>query len=367
MKVVRITEECKVIDRGIETATLEKGKFYIMSDIFFDRVYFTNPNIFGLEVPFKEVYNKYKGQPLDNKKILILRHGGGGDILFMMTGARELKRMYPSMKLGIAIGKQYDPIVKYSMTENIYTLPLKLDIWNNYHYHLIFENLIENNKEAEEFNSYDLFMREMGLDIKKVDPENKIPSITVKDEEIDQAKKEHLFLLSPKKKIGIQIESSSPIRTYPPYHYIKVAKMLTDKGYQVYLFGGENQKNIIDSLIEEIDKVEVYDVSGPNLRKAIVIAKLMDCFIAPDSMFIHIAGAFRIPVIGIYTPFHSGARMRYFKNAIGIDSQVGCSPCWTHGHSPCHKGNPSPCFSTITPELIIEVFEKKIEGELWGR
>ena len=93
----------------------------------------------------------------------------------------------------------------------------------------------------------------------------------------------------------------------------------------------------------------------------------MDCFIAPDSMFIHIAGALGIPVIGIYGPFHSNVRMKYFKNAVGIDIDCGCSPCFKHGHHPCPKGNPSPCFSLISEDNILDIFEKTVEEKIFNR
>jgi len=89
---------------------------------------------------------------------------------------------------------------------------------------------------------------------------------------------------------------------------------------------------------------------------------MMNYFIAPDSMFIHIAGAFNIPVIGIYGPFHSETRMKYLKNSVGIDMEVGCSPCYLHGHQSCPKGDPSPCFSIVTPEIILEAFNKLEEN-----
>jgi len=372
MKVVKIGEDCQLFDGDSPVIKLEGGKFYIMSDILKERFSTLRPDVFNFEIPFSEVYNKYKGQPLNGKKIFMLRHGGGGDILFMMTGANVLKEMYPDMKLGVAIGSQYVPLLQGSIVDTIHSLPIPLDVWNEYHYHLMFEGLIEDNKEAQEFNAYDLFMKEMGLDISTVLSEKKIPKLFITEEEKDKMFNENISLAYTNKKIGIQVASSSSIRNYPYYHYIKVASALIEKGYQVYFFGGGPQMGTIENLMTEIRRdsevtTQIVNMANHNLRASLIVASFMDCFIAPDSMFIHIAGALDIPVIGIYGPFHSDLRMRYFKNAVGIDVDCGCSPCFQHGHFPCHKGDPSPCFSLISPELIINVFEKKIEGELWSK
>jgi len=337
MKVVKIGEDCQLFDGDSPVIMLEGGKFYIMSDILKERFSALRPDVFNFEIPFNEVYNKYKGQPLNGKKIFMLRHGGGGDILFMMTGANVLKELYPDMKLGVAVGSQYVPILQGSIVDTIHSLPIPLDVWNEYHYHLMFEGIIEDNKEAQEFNAYDLFMKEMGLDISLVLPEKKIPKLFISEDEQEKMCQDHSSLKHPKKKIGIQVASSSPIRNYPYYHYIKVASALIEKGYQVYLFGGGPQMGTIENLIKEIARdfvmaPDIYNMANYNLRDSIIAASFMDCFIAPDSMFIHIAGALDIPVIGIYGPFHSDLRMRYFKNAVGIDVDCGCSPCFQHGH-----------------------------------
>lgn len=364
MKVIQVAEKCELVVGINVVQSFEKDKCYIMSDIFLEKLLRLYPGFVGLEIPFAEIYNKYEGQDLNNKKIMMLRHGGGGDILFMLTGASELRRIYPNMYLGAAISQQYEPIVRGSIVEKVYSMPLALDKWNEYHYHLIFEGVIESNREAKEYNSYDLFMKEMGLDITKVNPENKIPSIDIFPSEIDEVKDKISYINDSSKKIGIQIETSSPIRNYPPHNYIIIASELIKKGYKVFFFGGELQDKLATLLVQKIG-VRSYNATSSSLRDSIVLASFMDCFIAPDSMFIHIAGALRIPVIGIYGPFLSELRMKYFKNAIGIDASTTCSPCFLHGHHYCPKGSPSPCFSLIKPELVIKVFEEFIENKLW--
>lgn len=352
MKVVYIKEKCELRVGENVINSLEEKNFYIMSDAFHQKLQFLAENILGTEIPFREIYNPYKGQDLSGRKVLALRHGGGGDILFMTTGLKELKKKFSSSKLSVAIGEQYIPLAENEPEiEKIFSIPIKLEEWEQFHYHLIFENIIENNPFAREYNAYDLFLMQMGLDIKEIPPERKIPTIS---SPLDLAIKEYL-LYSPIKKVGIQVEASSPIRNYPIYNYAEVGKILEAKNYEIYLFGSQKQEDSIKYIASQLKNPKI--IMG-ELRDAIMTTRFMDYFIAPDSMFIHIAGALGVPVIGIYGPFHSSLRMKYFKNSVGIDAKTACSPCFLHGHNPCPKGNPSPCFSLITPKVIMKAFEE---------
>ena len=409
MKVFQVLNDCQIMIGEDVTEKFAKGKFYISSDDYFSKLSMFIGGAIGIEIPFKEIYNKYEGQDLNGKKLFAMRHGGGGDILFMLTALIEIKRKYKNSRIGIAIREQYMGLVlqrierekerpdhidqknskelkefntprylrrserekesiltSFSSDEDnlineFHSLPIPLDIWNQYHYHLTFENLIENNPDARKYNAYDLFMKQAGLDIKQVPPQNKIPYIKIEENEKRFIHMEFSHLVNGRPKVGIQIKTSSPIRTYPPYNYINIGKKLVEKGYDVYLFGGNNENSLAEQLIKEIG-IGSYNVTQKNLRGSVVTASMMDFFIAPDSMFIHIAGAFNIPVIGIYGPFHSETRMKYMKNSVGIDVQCGCSPCFLHGHQSCPKGDPSPCFTLITPKIILEAFDKLEEN-----
>jgi len=361
MKVVQVLEDCSISGGGSTALEFKKGLFYIISDDLHNKLKIVIGHVLGVEIPFKEIYNQYKGQDLNNRKLLALRHGGGGDILFMTTGLHELKRMYPDSSLNVAISPAYLSLVENNPNiDGVIPLPISLTEWNKYHYHIIFENIIENSFMAQEYNAYDLFMMKMGLDVKAIPPERKIPEIFINDSEIDLILKKFKGIKIGKKSIGIQAEASSPIRKYLPHNFVKVGKALINKGYELFFFGSPNQENGINYLVQQCGEGSHKVIE--DLRTALVVAKHMDYFIAPDSLFIHVAGAFRIPVIGIYGPFHSDLRMKYFEQSIGINAVTNCSPCFRHGFHPCIKGDPSPCLSLITSKHILQAFDELVVG-----
>lgn len=361
MKCIQILKDCSILGGGSTELEFKGGEFYILSDDLLHKLRIIIDHVLGVEIPFKEIYNQYKGQDLNNRKLISLRHGGGGDILFMATGLAELKRKYPKSDLSVAISPAYFPIVENNPDINeVISLPIPLSEWNRFHYHNIFESLIENNPLASKINAYDLFLMKMGLDIEAVPPENKIPKLFITPNEKVDIEKAFPSLLFKRKRVGIQVEASSPIRKYLPHHFVEVGKGLIERGYEVYLFGNHAQENSITYLKGAIGK-GVYSIVT-DLRQALVVASYMNYFIAPDSLFIHVAGALEIPVIGLYGPFLSELRMKYFKRAIGIDARTNCSPCFRHGHHPCEKGDPSPCLDLITPEIILTAFDE-LTGE----
>jgi len=367
MKVVRMVDTCQIKRGEYTVEDLQKGKFYIMSDAIHQMIQVLAPGVFGLEIPFHEVYNEYKGQSLGNKRVLAIRHGGGGDILFMSTAMKIVKRRNPEAKISLGVGAQYRPLVEgESEFYKIYDLPILLDDWNNYHYHAYFEGLIEGSREAEEFNAYDLFIKSVGYDPKEVPAADKIPHININayalfrvGEVFDKQFK------NGRPRVGIQAMTSTSIRNYPPSLWPAVAEKLIKRGFDVYFLGSTAQSHMIGNLCEAVG-ANCYNGVFEKLVDSLALASQMNYFIGPDSLFIHVAGALGRPVVGIYGPFKSALRMQYFKSAIGIDVEVGCSPCFMHGHFPCYKGDPSPCFSVISPDVVIKSFDvlkEEVDGQ----
>jgi len=362
MKVFQVLEDCEIRRPNSSVTKLQKDNFYISSDALLNQMKLFAPAAIGIEIPFKEIYREYNGEDLNNKSVLMMRSGGGGDILFMSTGIKELCRKFPSADISVAISDQYFCLVEREKEINkVFSLPIKLSDWNNFHYHIIFEGIIENNLEASKYNAYDLFMIKMSLNVKEILPKNKIPQISLSEPMLKQVKNNISQLQDPNvKRVGIQVSSSSPIRNYPAYGLVRLAKHLIDRDFEIYLFGGKAQESLIFSMIKSLGS-KSFNMASNSLDKSIHIAHYMDYFVAPDSMFVHIGAALGKPVLGIYGPFPSKSRMLYFPKCIGIDANTACSPCFIHSHNSCPRGNPSPCFSLITPEVLIAGMDRLIE------
>ena len=364
MKIVFVNDDLHV---GVDPhkLSLYKNTWYVMSDT--DIAQFKNlaPEKIGDITDFKEAYRPYNGEDLNGKTLLTLRSGGIGDLLFMTPAFKHIKEKYKDCKIMAAAGFSYkDVLFNNPHIDELYSMPFSTRILDMADYHLMFEGLIENNVLAQSINAYDLFTEAFKIKSSELTREEKQPIIVLKDEETDGAQDFLIKHLGTKKLlVGMQIETSTERRTFPHEKTIRLMKVLFEEDFNIVVFGGMRQRPLAESFSMELKKfhedkrVVFLPLTNLTLRHNIAIASLVDIHINPDSAFVHIAAAFNIPQIGIYGPFPSKVRMFHFSNAIGLNAEVACAPCFKHGYWACEKGFPSPCFSVIDVDAILEAMD----------
>jgi ADP-heptose:LPS heptosyltransferase len=75
---------------------------------------------------------------------------------------------------------------------------------------------------------------------------------------------------------------------------------------------------------------------------------------------IHFAAGLEVPAVGLYGPFKSDLRVKYYPRCIGMDSTHHCCPCFKHGHEHCEEakrlngGIGAPCFDSIDKGEIVK-------------
>lgn len=355
------------IYRGL---ALKKNEEYVMSGAVMNQLAKMYPGSVEATGRFDSIYH-----PLDlsmikeGDTVFLFRSGGIGDVMFMLPLVR-----YLSQKRGCRVYTASSPMYcdvfnNNPYIEDFFQMPFSTKKMEEFKYHQMFEGVIEDNGiKAQSLNAIDLFLDTAGVDYSTIDSSKKIPEIFFNDEErrfIDN-EKEDLEKKHTRPFVGMQIESSSPIRMFPLEKLIAVSRRLRkDFEATIFFFGGKRQVDV-GKYISEIFQSEKGFVNlveaEMSLRDSIMFAFMMDCFVAPDSAFIHVCGGLGVPVVGLYGCFPSLLRMRYYKNAIGIDSDVKCAPSFIHGHSPCDKGFPSPCFSVISVDNVVDAV-----GHLLGK
>lgn len=348
--------------------SLRKNTKYVMPGAILKQLFSIYPGAIIESDKFEDFYNPIDATTLSkNKTLLLFRSGGIGDVIFMLPLIKHLKK-----KFGATIKAGTTPAYTTILENNPYIdshfmMPFELEEMKKSDYHLTFEGVIEDiDKEAKTINAIDLFLKEAKVDYTKVNPEDKIPELGLDKNHLKKIGNK-LSYLKDTIKIGVQLQSSSPIRTFPLEKLIGVLKELAIRGYAIFIFGGKRQQDLGKHIQRVLADFSVHGkiVNLANehviLKDSIAFAKYMDVIIAPDSSFIHIAGALGVPVVGLYGCFPSLLRMKYYKKAIGIDTNVSCAPSFIHGHSPCSKGDPPPCFSVISVKNILDAVDHLLE------
>jgi ADP-heptose:LPS heptosyltransferase len=184
-------------------------------------------------------------------------------------------------------------------------------------------------------------------------------------------------------KIGVQVLPSLPVRAVPPQLFIDFVSGLSDE-FMVFLVGGEAQWQEMDLILNHLPQQKQQQAVNasrhlPALAEAAALIGEMDLVIGPDSSMLHVAAAYRRPLIGLYGPFHSDLRLKYYRNAIGVDSMTLCefargeySSCFEHGQDECPLARKtgqfySPCMTFILPKHIYQAmrllgFPAPLEG-----
>lgn len=333
----------------------EKGHRYVMAEDIesqFRSLY--SPNL-GMSYPIETIYRKYEGQDLNGKKLMCWRTGGIGDMLFLNPVLRYLKKKYPDSFIRVASGCK-QPLENVPEIDELYDMPFDSLLMDEVDYHLMFQGIIEGSSDAsKKTHAVDMFFSYFNIDSIHIPKEDKKPRLffTEKEYEWLENRLQQLKIEKTDYVIGFQMETSAPLRNYPKEQMKKVIDILSnEKSVKIVLIGTE-QHNIIAQFYKG-DKNNIIVSTNLDIRQSIILANRYDLIISPDTFMIQVAGALEKPLIGLYGPFPSVVRMKYFKNAIGLDADVVCSPCYKHDFRSCIKGHPSPCFNQIKAEDILQ-------------
>ena len=97
---------------------------------------------------------------------------------------------------------------------------------------------------------------------------------------------------------------------------------------------------------------------GLDLSTGLALACEARLIVAPDSALLHLAGARRIPCVGIFGPTDGAVRMSAYPHTIGVSrmAELPCMPCWRNQATPCmlSGGMSSQCLELLPPGAVIE-------------
>ncbi len=90
-------------------------------------------------------------------------------------------------------------------------------------------------------------------------------------------------------------------KAWPPGHYARLARALIKDGAAVWVLGGPNEKDVAQEIGAAAGK-GVRDLTGPDLRNAILAMAAADAAVTNDSGLMHVSAAIGTPTIAIFGP-----------------------------------------------------------------
>jgi heptosyltransferase-2 len=148
-----------------------------------------------------------------------------------------------------------------------------------------------------------------------------------------------------------------PSKRWPAAYYADLAKRLAAEGMRVWVLGGPDEKQLAAGIVQA-DPVNIRDLTGADLRNAILALAAADVAVSNDSGLLHVAAALRTPAIGIFgptSPWH-WAPLNPLAGIIETASELACRPC----HKPDCRLVHHRCMREIPVDQVFAVTRRAL-------
>lgn len=311
----------------------------------------------------KEWYAPLIFGPGGYNRVLIIRCGGIGDLLFLTPALAALLERFPEVEFTLCAFERYRPVIAHPALDRLQWLdyPPKMDDVNAFDAVVPLEGVVETQHDRP---AIALFAEALGItDL----PATAKPLFRVPSEGLLAAQGE--FPKAPGQKFyGIGLRAGHDARTWPFEYCEQAAKLLLDRDPTciVFLFGEREKFPGIEGL--EHPRVVWLPAADLNLKETLAVLGLMDGWIGPDSGLTHAAGALGIPGVGIFGAFQWQTRLPEGSSIRGLNGYAPCAPChhlarssrWVPG-APCEKANCCIALAAIKPDRVVGLLLKQMK------
>ncbi len=295
-----------------------------------------------------------------NSRLLIVRPGGYGDILFLTPILAAIRRTRPDVRISVALFPVFRDILKGNPdVEEVLDYPLSREEMERFGGVIWLENAVEHNKQAERLHIVDVFAGKAGIEL-----EDRACRLFLSEKE--KADATERFPSTSRRRVGIQVSASQVCRTYPPKLLQEVINLLISLGDEVYLFDRP-----LSVKVDRHPQIRNLTVENPPLtfRESCAVLQTCSGFIAPDSALCHAAGALGIPTVGLYGPFPWQLRTPFHASVYAFNGVCRVSPCFHHERGgqrwpeggPCNISGMCDALASITPQRIVSKLNQIIK------
>jgi heptosyltransferase-2 len=117
-------------------------------------------------------------------------------------------------------------------------------------------------------------------------------------------------------------------KRWPAEYFAELAGRLLAQGHSVWVLGGPGEKEIAEKIAQG-EPARIRDLTGPDLRNAILALAAAGVAVSNDSGLLHVAAALDTPSIGIFgptSPWH-WAPLNPIAAVVETTTQLACRPC----------------------------------------
>lgn len=193
-------------------------------------------------------------------------------------------------------------------------------------------------------------LRFLGISIADGEDEEFVLDISLEEEKFSQEFLRKHGLTDNDKIIGLNPGAAWITKQWPPRHFAALGDLLAAKGYQIVIFGGPGDIDLVKKITAMMEHKSIMAAGKTNLKELAALIKKCAVFIGNDTGPMHLAIAVGTPVVAIFGPTHHIYTGPYGSNQIVVRKQMVCAPCFQA--KKCPKYTKVECLESISPQEV---------------
>jgi heptosyltransferase II len=191
----------------------------------------------------------------------------------------------------------------------------------------------------------------------KLPPEWPAPKLEVQSSEAAAWRSRRDLSENGRPVVALAPGAVGPAKRWPATAYGALTRKLLAAGFAVWVLGGPDEKSLAAEIVGD---TSARDLTGRDLRDAILALASASAAVSNDSGLLHVAAALGTPSIGIFgptSPWH-WAPLNPLAATIKVAPELRCQPC----HKPVCRLVHHRCMEEISADQVLKATQQALES-----